>query len=58
MSTIKQIFSFVAIVAASALVSIAVGMAIILSTDNEEAGFSVMFFGSIIVALALGIFNK
>lgn len=58
MSTIKQILSFIAISVFGALVSIAAGMVIILLTDDENAGFSVMFFGSILVALALGVFDK
>lgn len=54
----KEILNYMAITLVSVAVSISVGMAIILVTDNERFGLSVMFFGGILIALMLGAFNE
>lgn len=54
---IKQIRSLANIVASAAL-GVFAGLAILIFTGREDIALSVMFFGGILIALFLGVFDE
>ncbi len=53
----KKLFKFIGVCCLSAVLAMAMGIGMMLVTDNDGAIIDTMFFGGVLIALALGAFS-
>lgn len=58
MKIIKSIVSYAAVVLASCVISIGFGAVVAYAFNSVQAGVSVALFGSILAAMAFGVFDE